>query len=202
MRIYAQDRHLFFDDLIAMLSSLRSLILAMESHSLGKPLLVDPTNSFRLSGCTIDVDLIFHPYELMTILASDGWPTRVEFAEEPRQKSTPKATGIVLSSAGFISVQSLITQSSFVRYYETLVPLVEAKFTEDRQRWPEVLNFGRIIRNAFVHRGMIHFENARAPSVSWRGLTYGPTDNGRHIMYRDVSQVEIILLMEEMDLTV
>jgi len=65
-----------------------------------------------------------------------------------------------------------------------------------------VWNFGRIVRNAFVHGGKIDFKNKRAKPVSWRNLSYSPADNGRQIIFQDLTAVEIIILMEDMDATV
>jgi len=61
------------------------------------------------------------------------------------------------------------------------------------------LNFGRVVRNAFAHGGLINIENPNSQPVSWRGLTYGPQHHGRQILYTDVTPVEVIFLMDEMD---
>jgi hypothetical protein len=90
-------------------------------------------------------------------------------------------------------------ESAFVRYFESLRPTIEANHTADPQQWPSALNFARVVRNAFAHGGQITFRSLTAPGVSWRSLTYTPADNGRQILYQDMTAVEIILLMQDMD---
>jgi hypothetical protein len=66
----------------------------------------------------------------------------------------------------------------------------------DPVNWPEPLNFCRIVRNAVAHGG-IHFDNARAPTVAWRGLSYGPAQNGRQIIGADILAGDLLGLMFE-----
>jgi len=66
--------------------------------------------------------------------------------------------------------------------------------------WPSVWNFGRIIRNAFAHGGEINFSNPNASKVKWKTLAYDASFNGRNIMYNDITPVETIFLMDEMDI--
>jgi hypothetical protein len=69
----------------------------------------------------------------------------------------------------------------------------------EQEKWPPVLRFGWAVRNAFAHDGKILFKNPNATSVTWRGFTYGPPDNGHQILYTDLMDADVIILMEEMD---
>jgi hypothetical protein len=64
----------------------------------------------------------------------------------------------------------------------------------DAVNWPPTLNFSRVIRNAAAH-GKINIRNPGAPPVSWRGLTYGPADNGRQIIGPDIQLGEMLALI-------
>ena len=50
--------------------------------------------------------------------------------------------------------------------------------------------------------GKINFENPSAQNVQWKTLSYGPANNGGETMYQDLSPVDIIYLMEDMDLAI
>ena len=64
--------------------------------------------------------------------------------------------------------------------------------------WPPVLNFARVLRNSIAHNG-IHFRNPEAPPVSWRTLSYGPANEGKKIIGRDMSLGDVLGLMFEAD---
>jgi hypothetical protein len=199
--IYTASQHRFFDDLVTMLASLASFGIATNLYAQG-PESLELDRSVGFGGCTIKTDLIFDAGAVMPILIADKWPAQIELRREPHECGIPDQIGHTSSSGEVKGLTGLIMQSSFIHYYETMVPAVEARFTSDRSQWPPVWNFGRVVRNAFAHGGNIHFTNQNAASVSWHGITYGPSDNGRQIMYRDVAQVEVIFLMEEMDAAV
>ncbi len=89
--------------------------------------------------------------------------------------------------------------NAFVQYFEANRSLAVQKYTTNTQAWPPIWNFGRVVRNALSHGGMVDFRNPNAAPVSWRSLSYGPAQNGRQLLYQDITSVELILLMEEMD---
>lgn len=90
-------------------------------------------------------------------------------------------------------------QALATNYYEQNVSLLKAKFSSDAQLWPDVWNFGRIVRNAMSHAGKIHFDNPKATPVRWRGLEYSPADNGHQILHTDLWPGDIFNLIIEMD---
>jgi hypothetical protein len=62
--------------------------------------------------------------------------------------------------------------------------------------WPPTLNFCRVVRNACAH-GAVHIRDPSAPPVTWRGLSFGPADNGRQIIGQDLRIGDMIGLMFE-----
>lgn len=89
--------------------------------------------------------------------------------------------------------------ASFVHYYESAVDDMGVAHGTDPTAWPGVLRFGWAVRNAFAHDGKILFKNPNAAPATWRGLTFGPQDNGRQILYTDLMPADIVILMDEMD---
>ncbi|ALU91518.1 hypothetical protein Hrubri_4373 [Herbaspirillum rubrisubalbicans M1] len=90
-------------------------------------------------------------------------------------------------------------QSLGTNYFERNQPAVKAKFGDKAKTWPDVWNFGRVVRNAMSHRGEITFTSPNADPVSWKGLTYSPSDNGRRILHTDIWPGDLFDLIIEMD---
>lgn len=96
-------------------------------------------------------------------------------------------------------VHGKIIQSTFSQYYENIKSTIEEKFGKEVENWPNVWNFARVVRNAFSHGGRIKISNSKAPKIVWRELEYDYYSNGKSIMYTDLTAVELIFLMIEMD---
>jgi len=138
----------------------------------------------------------FYPHDLMQVLVKNDWPVTVELHEQPYESSVE---GMSIHITGLKRLHASLIESAFVHYFESFRPEVEAKYGTDVQSWPTEWDFGRVVRNAFAHGGKIDIRNDNAPPVAWKTLTYTSNDNGRQIIYQDVTPVEIILLMEDMD---
>lgn len=100
-----------------------------------------------------------------------------------------------LSTRGLDGVMTHVISPIFITFFERYNDWLNDNYGE-ATNWHPTLNFCRVIRNAAAH-GSIHFRNPRAPSVSWRGLTYGPEQNGRQIIGTDIRFGDIIGLMFE-----
>jgi hypothetical protein len=194
MHEYASGQHRFFDDLVNWLVAMASFAVAAWEYSggSGRFRADEPMN---LAGKLIDFDLLLRPSSLIDAVVADQRPNRIQLEEFPRLHFPDRAPRTEPRR-----ILGTIIQAAFVHYYETLVESIRATHGRSTSAWPAVLNFGRVIRNGFTHGGRIAFDNPRAAPVSWRGLTYGPGDNGRPILYADLMPADIILLMEEMDL--
>jgi hypothetical protein len=201
MPIVYTQKHRFFNDLITLFSSISSLGTAFEANRTGTAKAYSPQEYITLEGITkvSNIELRFFPYPLMEILIANKWPTRIEFETRPISNPTPSHP---LWLTGLQGIHGSMIQSAFVHYFESIRPVIENKFSKDTRNWPNVCNFARVIRNAFAHGGMINFENPNAIPVQWKTLSYSPSENGRQILYQDVTAVEIILLMEEVDSTI
>jgi hypothetical protein len=64
-------------------------------------------------------------------------------------------------------------------------------------QWPQVLTFARIVRNAFAHGGTVNITDGAA--AAWNGLNYSQAENGRRVLYNDLSSGDLTLLMVDMD---
>ena len=198
IRVYRKSTHHFFDDFVTFLCSLAGILISTEAFNSGgvTKAVADPKYYMQFTGPTLKVRLTWYPHKTLKIIASDRWPDEIELYED---RYHPRAPIFRLTTTGFKGLQALSIQASFIRYFETHRPQIEATYGSDPQRWPTQWNFARVVRNAFAHGGTINFRNPASPSVTWKSITYGPSDNGRQIVFTDVAAVEIISLMEDMD---
>lgn len=200
--IYTRRQHRFFDDLVTMLISLKSFALGADIYRLGHGQNISVKgDSVSFGGLTIPVDLKFYPGTPFKLLSMNKWPSKIVLHEKALGSGMPQKVGTVLKSKQVKTVTSLLTQGAFIRYFETNRLIVEARYGKKTKHWPAIWNFGRAIRNAFAHGGEIHFF-PHEPAVSWRGLTYSVSDNGKPIFHVDIAYVEVIYLMEEMDASI
>jgi hypothetical protein len=201
MRKYFRNEHHFFDDLVSLLVSMASLGMATEAHNFGYRPAFKQNERVVLSGSSnvSNTSLLFSPYTLLQPIAKNGWPTVIEFEEQPLDVSLNTLQNYPVKLTGVSGLNSMMIQSAYVHYFETIRPQIKTQYGSNTTEWPDVWNFGRVIRNAFSHGGCINFLNPNAQSVNWKTLTYSPSDNGRQVLYRDLASVDIILLMEDMD---
>ena len=199
--IYYKSQHRFFDSLVAFTASIASLGIALPAKANGNSSGYSPSDYLTLTGNPkiSGIEFRFFPKNILSALVNNTWPSGVVFEEYPINLAP---NTLQLNLTGLQRVHGAMISNAFVKYYEDNKLLVEGMYTTDRQNWPSVLNFGRVIRNALAHKGCINFTNPNAAAVTWRSLTYSPLDNGRSILYHDLTAVELIFLMEEMDATI
>lgn len=197
MRIYAPSHDRFFDALVEFLAAYAGVFYGLIAQQLGSATAFGPRQTaVLLSTKATGVALTFFPYFIFEPLINNRWPDEVQLAEFPLV-DVPLPSGPGLDSAA--RIHAGILEGSFVRYFESNRSAVEAKYGSDPYGWPPEWNFARVVRNAFAHGGKIKFDNVRAGPVAWRHLTYSPADNGKTITFTDMSPVELILLLEDID---
>lgn len=103
------------------------------------------------------------------------------------------------SSPEFFGMLEDSTTAQFVIYYERYIDWVKSQVSFDIRRLPPAWAFGRVIRNALVHDGIVSIDDKNFAPVQWRGLTYGPVENGRYIMHNDLEVPDVYLLLIDMD---
>ena len=196
-RIYTAKSHLFFDDLALFLCTLSSSLVTIEAFRMGGYTKApsDPEYYMQFEACTLPVSLTWYPQESLMAIAANTWPTTITLLENTVH---PKNPTFGIGSLGARNLHGLALQAAFVRFYEGHKDLIEAKFGTDPAQWPSEWNFSRVVRNAFAHDGTLTFRNPNARSVSWRGITYEPSEHGKHLMFRDINFVEVVTLMEDM----
>lgn len=195
---YYEGKQRFFDYLVVFFGSMCGIgsIIAVQRRIAQTPFTPDKNIIIRGKLKVSGIELVFYPYELLESISNRSWPKKLEWTGQPL-KSDPASMGF--TRIGVRDINTSLIQSCFVHYFESVRPLIENKYNADTQSWPIECNFGRVVRNAFAHGGKIHFTNISAQPVSWKTLTYSPADNGRDIVFQDLTPVELILLMEDIE---
>ncbi|CAN5320548.1 hypothetical protein BH11PSE10_BH11PSE10_13760 [soil metagenome] len=100
-------------------------------------------------------------------------------------------------TAGFADYVDRLFLPFLVAYFERHRHHITAKYKADRLAWPSSWQMGWAVRNAASHGG-IAFDQPTRKSVSWRGLTFGPSDEPARSLLKLLNGADILLLMFEM----
>lgn len=97
---------------------------------------------------------------------------------------------------GYSSLSRLAISAIFIYFFENHLPWIKNNFNgPSGEHWPSVLDFARVVRNACSHGGKLAFAKPTSRAVSWRGITYKPTDADKLVIVGDLSMADIIFLM-------
>lgn len=92
-----------------------------------------------------------------------------------------------------------LAQAMLTGYYETNLDEIERVHGKRKHgAWPDVLQFMAIVRDTLSHGGVLHMFSAVKP-VTYFGLTYSHSSNGRKIIHNDLSCADIFFLMLDAD---
>jgi hypothetical protein len=137
----------------------------------------------------------FIPHDILTdVLVKDSRVEPIPYL------SPPSFHTIVGASTGSIadSFEGL-AQAMFTRYYENnLDTIVQQHGTRRTGRWPIVLQFAAVVRDAMSHGGKIHMRSPVRPATYF-GLTYSSSDNGNKVLHNELTCADIFYLMLDMD---
>jgi hypothetical protein len=189
LRVYS-DEHGFFEPLLTFLISSSAIGITTTMLSPGMPFkMAVPEQRLTMSGMAHVANCAFLIWSLPILqgVTSGVWPKRLEIVERPGSFVNSKDA----KRTGFPSAWSTrLFEPMFLQYFESQKP--------ERPR-SRLWEFGTVIRNACAHNGLIDIRKSNAAAVSWRTLSYSPTDNGKRIWFADMTAVELILLMEDLD---
>lgn len=197
IREYKKGVHRFFDNIALFLTSFSTSLVVTELLRTGRSkLAADSKYYMQFSPCSLPVQLTWYPQETLALLAYNNWPSSITLHEN---LTHPPAPIFKLTSSEIVNLQSRLLQSCLLTYFEEHRSLIEAKYGTDPWKWPMPWNFARVVRNAFAHGGVLTYQNPSSKSVTWRALSYDPSQSGRQIIFMDLSFVEVVSLMEDLD---
>ena len=198
--------HGFFDELVTLLVSLSSFNAAVESFwNRGLTTIPNtPGHPLRLYGRFVVVE--WKPNEFMHDVTRDRWPTTlsIDLLDPTAPEARVNDSGVPFASSAVAAMVHGLVGSMFITYFERVREQVEAKFGASVSAWPSVWNFGRTVRNALTHRGVLEIRSANAPPVTWRSVSLTHTDNGQELLAptKFLGVGDLIPLLLEMDASV
>ena len=203
--------HRFFDDLVTALASQAALTAGYFTHA-GHPGYRFLDDWPMKLGCMTRrevnsiLEIEIKPASMLTPLTKFSWPTSLELKFEvvtnvgTTASTLPAAAPVTSPLSGMKRICANIIEHAFIAYYERHKDKINDARSNAGAGGLPTLAFANALRNTFAHSGVIHFTNEKAGvTVSWCGLSYSDKDNGRQVMYNDMSQGDVILLMLEMD---
>lgn len=140
------------------------------------------------------VEIVLDARQLLDPITNLAWPSELLLRFQNRGPGPIPRTD---SLSGIQRLMGSLYEIAFIAYFEAIRDLIESRYGHKVAGWREPLNFGRVVRNAFAHGGTIEIRDAT--SAAWRGVSYSGSDNGRQVMYNDLSAGDITLLMLDMD---
>jgi hypothetical protein len=152
-----------------------------------------PTCVFAGNASGKHLELI--PHDIFTnIFVNDSRNGSIPYLSKPVfHSATGHSTGAVAETLeGF-------AQAMFTRYYENNLAAIEITFGKRRKnKWPSVLQFAAVVRDAMSHGGVIHMFPS-VPPVTHFHLNYSMADNGMTLVHNDMTCADIFSLMLDMD---
>jgi hypothetical protein len=200
---YSDKTHRFFNELVRVVICYASIGRCVELHANGAtmPYMSNDTVAMEGKHAVSGLEIHFFPRQVFVDLLSNLSPQQRHLKVIKRPiNSQPPTHPIQLSNVQLLMAR--LIGDAFVSYYERHVGIAISKWGNERDGgWPAVWSFGWAIRNACSHDGKIFFVSPNHAPVTWFGLTYDYRDNGKQVLFDEMTGVELILLMEEMDLS-
>lgn len=198
---YSESDNGFFPELVRLVIALSAVGIGFELHESGtvkpygdrQPMVLEGKQ--EVSG----LEIHFFPARLYSRLLSPAGrqPRFMRILKKQIKETTPEHP-IKLDNIQLLMAR--LVGDAFVSYYERHLDVVESIWGKQKEnKWPDVWRFGWAMRNACAHNGLMHFTYDKHPGVHWRNLSYAYGDNGRQVLFDEITGVELILLMEEMD---
>jgi hypothetical protein len=185
--------HRFFNQLATAQAATAAYIVGHMTQAGGSVPLFTGSNPITQVCNTRPEDLKFDASQVLGSISKYTWPSVIDLTfhlGSGRAPANPNPDAVQTLMASFY-------EHAFITYYEKNVEDMRTKHGV-KKNWPNVLNFGRVVRNAFAHGGTLNITDGI--SVTWGGITYSDADNGRRVLYNDLTSGDLTLLMVDMDL--
>lgn len=184
--------HICFNELVTAQTALSAMCFRMYPA----PYLTKHT--LRSVCYNFDFEVEIDASELLEPLSRHIFPDVLNLKFEPSPNGPSEGKNVDWSNP-HIKLYSSFFYQAFLTFYEKCKLKINSKFGNITNA-PDVIRFGNVVRNAFAHNGKVHISNPNSPAVSWGRLTYAAVNNGNPLLYHDLSNGDLVILMCEMDL--
>ena len=143
--------------------------------------------------------LKFDPSNLLLELSHNRQPSQIQFSEERMNDQNTLIPEGSVEMPDLSLLRKRLIQSVFTDFYETQKSRASEKWNR-LQEWDSIWKFAWLVRNALAHGGKINWRDKRISSVSWKTISYNQKkDNGREIIFQDIGEGDLIILIDELD---
>ncbi|MEX2642865.1 MAG: hypothetical protein WD270_05400 [Acetobacterales bacterium] len=187
----------YFDPIVVAMTSLYSISTMRNAQLNGHASGVSSGQKAVIYGKSLsNIQIELELTQILDPISRNEWPEKIELFKLPLNE--PKKDPNTMQT-GRMGITWAIFSHAYLTYFESIKDTITRQHGSNWNTWTiEELKFAYQIRNACAHSGKVHFANPNATGVTWKGATYQPSDNGRKI-FDDLSVVEILLLMEEVE---
>ena len=190
--VFTDKTHRFFRQLATAQAATAAYLIGHIVQAGGTPPSFSESSPITQVCFTQPVELEFNPKETLGPFSKGIWPPMINLKFHAASSRPPGNSNL---SAIQLLMGSLY-EHAFISYFENVRDQIEAKHGT-ASNWPNVLTFGRLVRNAFAHGGTLDIRNNA--SATWGGISYSRSENGRQVLYNDLSSGDLTLLMVEID---
>ena len=160
---------------------------------------IQPSLPLTIPAPSSGIILKFDPSNLLLELSHNRQPSQIQFREETFTTATSLIPEGALEMPDLGLIRKRLIQSVFTDFYETQKCHASQKWRGGLQQWDSIWKFAWLVRNALAHGGKIKWEDHRIPSVSWKTVSYNQQDNGREIIFKEIGEGDLIILIDELD---
>jgi hypothetical protein len=185
-----KGKHRLHSALSTIFMTFASVVTALNVRSGRDVLSWTPNTTWTLESALFDIELHMPLVEPVNWICLGQEPEQIELKLYAKQNQ--------VGDIDLHKIEMKIIVPHLVEFYENSRPWLDANVSGGFARWPNVWQFGRIIRNAASHN-LVRINDPNFRPVTWYGLTYGPTPHGQSIFEADWTFADLLILMFEMN---
>jgi coproporphyrinogen III oxidase len=193
----------FMADFECFIVSLLGFSIAVEAYVEGKAAPYPPDDTIILSCSTDGGRWVVYPHDTLALLSRNLKPQWIHMYKEKCDENEYLHKNNEKTNLGAISsLMDTLMQSLSINYYERYKSEVINRYGNfNRDEWPEVWKFAKVVRDAMSHNYRINFSEHKSKEfkVEWRNLNYSSKNNGQEIIFKDMWPGDFFDLIIEMD---
>lgn len=143
-----------------------------------------------------DIEIQLDASSILNALETHTLPTSLELKLAPSIFPKPKVTDQDRANNVYIWAYTNVFSQSFLSFFEKCKPIFLERYGKPN-KYPSATSFGNLVRNAFAHDGKVSFDKKNKNPISWRSLKFSQSDNGKPLLYSELSNGDLIMLMAE-----
>lgn len=156
----------FFDGVVSYLAGICSSSFVLYTYLSGGSLYTE-NHYIYFEGREKATNCIYYlfPYDIFKPLLNNCWPTSIKLFY--KEKTFPDSVESENEIHGFKQVFLDLGQATYIQFWEKIKQKIISQFSNVQNSWPNIFQFGWIIRNALAHNFKIEINDKKVKNVSW-----------------------------------